>query len=304
MSTKPIYIILRSKQYQIKNKITEMDFSERIRNSVNNLPTLPTIFTQLSEAMEDEFASNEKISRIISSDQASAFKVLKVANSPLYGLHGKIDTITQALMYLGYNEVKNIVFALSIMKVFSKDKIVKGFRPVDLWAHSIGVGVVNRNIGVLTGERNIENYFLTGIFHDIGKIIFLEFAVKDYQKVIDLVAEKNCRIKDAEKEVFGIDHSDAGQVLAEKWRLPQSIQDIIKHHHHGTKGKDVSKLLASVHLSNIVAHAMGFGFSGDYIIPQPNPEIWKTLNLKKNFLMTYKDKIREDYSQTIKLMLM
>lgn len=281
-----------------------MDFSEKIKNSVNNLPTLPTIYSQLSEAMEDPLATNEKIAKIISSDQSSAFKVLKVANSPLYGLHGKIDSISQALMYLGHNEVKNIVFALSVMKIFSKDKSVKGLRPVDLWAHSIGVGVVTRNIGFAIGEKNIENYFLAGIFHDIGKIIFLEFAVKEYQKVIDLVIEKNCRIKDAEKEVFGIDHAAAGQILAEKWRLPQSIQDIIYFHHNGQKAKDTSKLLASVHLANIISHVLGFGFSGDNIISQPNPAIWNVLNLKRGMLISSKDKFIDDYSHTIKLMLM
>lgn len=281
-----------------------MDFSEKIRISVNNLPTLPTIYAQLSEALEDPLATNEKITKIISSDQSSAFKVLKVANSPLYGLHGKIDSISQALMYLGHNEVKNIVFALSVMKIFSKDKNVKGLRPIDLWAHSIGVGVITRNIGLVIGEKNIENYFLAGIFHDIGKIIFLEFAVKEYQKVIDLVNQKNCRIKEAEKEVFGIDHAVAGQILAEKWRLPQSIQDIIYYHHHGQKSKETTKLLASVHLANILAHVLGFGFSGDNIIPQPNSAIWNVLNLKRGLIMDAKDKFIDDYSHTIKLMLM
>ncbi|MEW6652708.1 MAG: HDOD domain-containing protein [Bacteroidota bacterium] len=281
-----------------------MDFSDKIKSSVNNLPTLPTIYSQLSEAIEDPFATNDKIARIISSDQSSAFKVLKVANSPLYGLHGKIDSISQALMYLGHNEVKNIVFALSVLKIFSKEKTVKGLRPVDLWAHSIGVGVITRGIGLTIGERNIENYFLAGIFHDVGKIIFLEFAVKEYQMVIDMVIEKNCRIKDAEKEIFGIDHAEAGKILAEKWRLPQTIQDGIYYHHNGQKSKETTKLLASVHLGNILAHALGFGFAGDNIIALPNPAIWSILNLKQGALISQKDKFINDYAHTTKLMLM
>ncbi len=281
-----------------------MDFSEKIRSSVNNLPTLPTIYSQLSQAIEDPLATNEKIAKIISADQTSAFKVLKVANSPLYGLHGKIDSISQALIYLGHNEVKNIVFSLSIMKMFSKDKNVRGLRPVDLWAHSIGVGVITRNIGLAIGEKNVENYFLAGVFHDIGKIIFLEFAVKEYQKVMELVIEKKCQIKDAEKEVFGIDHAVAGQILADKWRIPQYIQDIIYNHHMGQKTKETNTLLASVHLGNIVAHILGFGFSGDNLIPQPNPIIWGVLKLRRGTILSLKDKFIDDYSHTIKMMLM
>lgn len=278
-----------------------MNFSERIKNSINNLPTLPTIFSQLSEAMEDPLVTNEKISRIISSDQSSAFKVLKVANSPLFGLHGKIDTITQAIMYLGHNEIKNIVLALSVMKIFSKDKNVKGLRPVDLWAHSIGVGVITRNIGLSIGEKSVENYFLAGIFHDIGKIIFLEYDAKEYQKVIDLVTQKNCRIREAEKEVFGIDHSIAGKILAEKWRLPNTIQDIIEFHHDCRK--ETNKLLAAVHLGNILAHALNFGFAGDNIISKPNEEIWPVLNLQRGMILTSKVKFIEDYTNTIKSIL-
>lgn len=280
-----------------------MDFSDRIKSSINNLPTLPTIYSQISEAMEDEMATNDKIAKIISSDQSSAFKVLKVANSPLYGLHGKIDSISQALMYLGHNEVKNIVFALSIMNIFSKDKNVRGLRPVDLWAHSIGVGVITRNLGIAIGEKNIENYFLAGIFHDIGKIIFLEFAVKEYQRVVDLVVEKNCPIRDAEKEVFGIDHAAAGQILAEKWKLPQSIQDTIYNHHLVMKSNKTIPLLASVHLANIIAHILGFGFGGDNLIAQPNPIVWDVLSLRRGILISLKEKFLEDYSQTIKLLL-
>jgi len=281
-----------------------MDFSEKIRISVNNLPTLPTIYSQLSHAMEDPMATSEKIAKIISSDQTSAFKVLKVANSPLYGLHGKIDSISQALIYLGHNEVKDIVFALSVMKMFSKDKNIRGLRPVDLWAHSIGVGVITRNIGLAIGEKNVENYFLAGVFHDIGKIIFLEFAVKEYQNVIDIVTEKKCPIKDAEKEVFGIDHADAGQILADKWRIPQNIQDIILNHHTGQKTKGTNTLLASVHLGNILAHILGFGFSGDNLIAQPNPVIWDTLKLRRGEILSLKDKFIDDYSHAIKMMLM
>lgn len=281
-----------------------MDFSEKIRTSVNNLPTLPTIYSQLSQAMDDPSATSEKIAKIISSDQASAFKVLKVANSPLYGLHGKIDSISQALIYLGHNEVKDIVFALSVMKMFSKDKNIRGLRPVDLWAHSIGVGVITRNIGLAIGEKNVENYFLAGVFHDIGKIIFLEFAVKEYQNVIDMVTEKKCPIKDAEKEIFGIDHADAGQILANKWRIPQNIQDIILNHHTGQKARGTNTLLASVHLGNIIAHILGFGFSGDNLIAQPNPAIWDILKLRRGEILSLKDKFIDDYSHTIKMMLM
>ncbi|MBI5807936.1 MAG: HDOD domain-containing protein [Ignavibacteriales bacterium] len=277
---------------------------EKIIVSINNLPTLPTIYTTIAEAIEDPSTTNLKLANLISTDQASAFKILKVVNSPLYGFHGKIDSISQAIMYLGRNEVKNIIFALSVMSTFSKDRYIKGLRPVDLWAHSIGVGVISRNVGLEIGEKKIENYFLAGVLHDIGKIIFLEFVTQEYQKVVDLATLKNYKINEAENEILGLDHERAGKLLAEKWRIPQSLQDIILYHSNGKIGNSTNKLLSTVHLANIIAKIIGFGFAGDHIISRPEPMIWDELKLKEGAIKSMKNKFLDDYSHAIKTMLL
>lgn len=277
---------------------------EKIIVSINNLPTLLTIYTTIAEAIEDPSTTNLKLANLISTDQASAFKILKVVNSPLYGFHGKIDSISQAIMYLGRNEVKNIIFALSVMSTFSKDRYIKGLRPVDLWAHSIGVGVISRNVGLEIGEKKIENYFLAGVLHDIGKIIFLEFVTQEYQKVVDLATLKNYKINEAENEILGLDHERAGKLLAEKWRIPQSLQDIILYHSNGKIGNSTNKLLSTVHLANIIAKIIGFGFSGDHIISRPEPMIWDELKLKEGAIKSMKNKFLDDYSHAIKTMLL
>lgn len=194
---------------------------EKLIAGINNLPTLPTIFATLSEAIEDPKVTTEKLAQIISSDQASAFKILKIANSSFYGFRGRIETISQAILYLGFNEVRNIVFALSILNVFSKEKRLPNFSPLDLWAHSIGVGIITRIIGKGIGEKKLENFFLAGILHDIGKIILLEYAYEDYASVLRVVESKKCSMVEAEIDIFGHDHAWVGQQLAEKWDSPQ-----------------------------------------------------------------------------------
>lgn len=167
-----------------------MSISEKLINSINNLPTLPTLYNVITEAIEDPYSTNTKLANIILTDQSTTMKVLKVANSPLYGFHGKIDSISDAILYIGRNEIKNIVLTLSIISSFSKKINLKRFRPIDLWAHSIAVGVISRNIAQALGEKKLENYFLAGILHDIGKIIFLEYAVEEYKKVFELAKKK------------------------------------------------------------------------------------------------------------------
>jgi HD-like signal output (HDOD) protein len=276
---------------------------DKILAGINNLPTLPAVYTTLSEALEDPRTSTEKLAQIISSDQASSFKVLKVANSPFYGFRGKIDTISQAILYLGFSEVRNIVFALSVVNIFSKDKILPNFRPSDFWAHSIGVGIATRIIGKAVGEKRLENYFLAGVIHDIGKLVFLEFANKEYIKVLELVEAKKWNISKAEQKIFGKDHAQVGQMLAEKWKLPLSIQNTVCYHHIGITGKDPDLMVASVHIGDIVARILDFGYAGDNMIPEPNIKVWDILKIQKGFFPSIRKQMEEDFEHTIRLML-
>lgn len=280
-----------------------MSLMEKIVDTVKNLPTLPTVFAAISDAMENPRTTNEQLAKIISSDQASAFKVLKVANSPFYGFRSKVDTISQAIFYIGFTEVKNIVFALSVINFFSKEKSKISLHPVDLWAHAIGVGIAARNIGKGIGVKQLENYFLAGVLHDVGKIIFLEFAQEDYKQVLDLVEKENCLIREAEFKVFGIDHSRVGNMLAEKWKLPSSITDTINYHHSGISGRENLLLVSSVHVADIIARTLQFGFAGDNLIPQPNPRVWEVLKLNKGYLPAIRNKMEEDYKHLVSLML-
>ncbi len=276
---------------------------EKIISGISSLPTLPTVYSALSEAVDNPSISSEKLAGLIATDQASAFKILKVVNSPFYGFRRRIDTISQAILFLGFNEVKNIISALSVINFFSKDKLISNFNPVDFWAHSIGVGIATRIIGTASGDGNIENYFLAGIIHDIGKLVFLEFAHDDYKNVIEIVEEENCFINAAEIKVFGIDHTFAGQMLAEKWKLPKNIQDTIRHHHNGFVNGEVNKLIAAVHIGDITARMLELGNPGDNLIPKPSFSAWENLKIPKGFFSLMRNKIIEDFTQTVRLML-
>jgi HD-like signal output (HDOD) protein len=280
-----------------------MNSFEKIIQNIKSLQTLPTIYTSISEALKDPLVTPEKLSQIISLDQVSSLKILKVANSPFYGFRGRIETISQAIIYLGFDEIKNIIFALSVVNIFSKDNTIVSLKTTDLWYHSIGVGITTRLIGSAIGEKELENYFLAGIIHDIGELLFIEFIPKEYEQVLELLKKKNCMLKEAEVEILGFDHCKAGQILAEKWKLPSNLQDVILFHHDGTKDNQKIKLIAAVHAADIFVEALELGESGNMIIPQPNLDVWEILKLPKGFFTSIKKKLIEDYNQTVKIML-
>ncbi|RJP65673.1 MAG: HDOD domain-containing protein [Ignavibacteriales bacterium] len=276
---------------------------EKILSGIGNLPTLPTVYASLSEAVSDPHTSNEQLAKIISADQASIFKILKIANSSFFGLRGRIDTISQAILFLGFNEIRNIVFALTIMNLFPRERHISSFKPIDFWAHSIATGIITRKIGAQIGIKNLESFFISGVLHDIGKLVFLEFAHKEYIQVIELVESKNCLIREAEKEVFNMDHARAGYLLAEKWKLPLSIQNAIYYHHNGYSNSDKDLASASVHTADIFARTLELGFPGDNLIPRPNNNVIEILNLPSGFLSSIAKPVKKDFEHLVEIML-
>lgn len=280
-----------------------MTIIERITSGLDKLPTLPTIYASLSEALSDSKTNIEDLAKIISSDQASSIKILRVVNSSSFGLSGRVDTISRAILYLGFNEINNIVLALSIINMFEKRKILQDFRPVDFWAHSIAVGSTARLIGETLGVSKLENYFVAGILHDIGKLLFFDQFPAEFEEVL-IYSEKNkVPILESETKILGIGHDFAGELLATRWNLPVSLRNVIANHHSGFVNNKLDPLVMSVHLADVVARFLGLGYPGDDLIIQPNPQIFQNFDLPKNLFTNLQPRLMDSYKETIDLLL-
>jgi HD-like signal output (HDOD) protein len=277
---------------------------ENVIEQIEEFPTLPTIYTQLLEVMANPRSTVADVANIISQDISSSTKILKHVNSPFYHIQGEIDTISQAIFYIGFNEVKNLVITLSVLDIFNEKHSDSKFNIVDLWKHSIAVGVITRIIGQLIGIKNIENYFLSGVIHDIGKLFFLKTMKKEYTTVVDYVADKNVVIQNAEEKIFGFDHMLTGGLLAKKWKLPQTITNSIVNHNTGRVKDQADIQVSCVHLANIIARIMEFGFPGDDLVPQPNKEIWNFLNIDPATYPQILTKITDNYEQSLSILLL
>ncbi|MCZ6674926.1 MAG: HDOD domain-containing protein, partial [Verrucomicrobia bacterium] len=161
-----------------------MEKIEDIIGSVDDFPTLPTIYSKLLDMLANPHTTATSLAKFISNDPSAATKILKTVNSPVYGLQGKIDTMSQAIFHLGFHEVKNLMMALSIIDLFSKLDSVQNFSVVDFWKHSIAVGVISKLLGKKLSVQHIEPYYLAGILHDIGKILFLREFSDEYSRVV------------------------------------------------------------------------------------------------------------------------
>ncbi len=278
-----------------------MEIVDKLLKGVDDFPTLPTIYSTLCDVMANPLSTANHAADVILRDQASALKVLKTANSSIYGFRGRIDTISQAIFYIGFDEVKNLVLALSIIDLFHKSSLIENLNPVELWKHSIAVGVATRIIGVNIRADRIENYFLAGILHDIGKLLFIRNMEEEYNQTINYAFEKMITIREAEAEVLGMTHTVAGELIAEKWKLPLSIRNAIRHHYIGIVNGMPDKLAASVHIANLLCQMLMLGESGHKIVKEPNIEVWRYLDLPKNIFSNIIPKLLADYEESLTL---
>ncbi|MGK9475326.1 HDOD domain-containing protein [Melioribacter sp. OK-6-Me] len=277
---------------------------EKILEQIHSIPTLPTIYTTVSRAMDDPYITNEKIAELISADQSSSFKILRVANSPFFGFRGKINTISQAIFYLGHNEVKNILFTISLLKIMPGSKILTKLKPADLWAHSVSTGVISRIIGAEINDRQIENFFLAGVLHDFGKILLIEYFNKEYAEVLEISQNTNVEVSVVESDKLGITHSELGAKLAEKWKLPDIIIDTLRNHHKGRSNNSNNDfLVAAVHIADIVSKLLALGYSGDNIVKKPTNSVWQKIKLSEKFFTINRKKIIHEYEHIFKMLM-
>lgn len=280
-----------------------MELVSNLIKNIKEFSTLPTVYSSLVDVLADPKSTTQDVSSIIACDQASSAKVLKVVNSPFYGFSGEIDSVSRAIVVLGFNEIYNLILASYLMDLFLKKDAVLDFRPVDFWGHSIAVGIATRLIGQNLGLPKPENFFVTGVLHDIGKLVFFEFLEDQFAAALALSKRNQQPLHSAEMTVFGIDHSETGALLAERWRFPSSIVQAIRHHQTGIVPEKADELTAAVHLGNIYCRALELGYPGDDFIPQPNPIALDIIKAQPNLLKEITPSLLNNYEETTQFLL-
>ena len=258
------------------------------------LPSLPQVAVHLIELSRDPDTTIRDISECLSADPALVQRILKTVNSPLYGMRHKVSTISQAVVLLGFNVVRNIVLSVSVFETFSQDSKAEEFDKYRFWEHSIACGATTRAISKHLGVKDPEEAFVGGLLHDIGKLVLDQFLTEEFLKVLQLVKEKEIPILEAEQEVLETTHPQIGRFLAQKWNLPQALEEAIGFHHNPASAETELKLVSAVHLADVIVKGMGIGYSGDDLVPQINKRIWEGLKLNLNLVGSWLKEIGDE----------
>lgn len=223
---------------------------------IRDLPTLPAVLGKILHAAADPDASAIDLGRLIAADQSLSATLLKLVNSSYYGFYRQIKTVTQAIVVLGFLEVRNLTLTATAFQAF--DKMPSKYDREQLWRHSLAVALASDRIAKLM-KRNIEGCFEAGLLHDIGKVV-LDWLYPDlFRKAVAEADEHAISIAEAEESVFGMTHARIGGLLGEYWNLPETVVEVIRYHHTpegATLDKQQVYIIAA---ANALAYQAGLG---------------------------------------------
>lgn len=255
---------------------------EELVARVEDLPALPAVVTQVMRLIEDPDSTAADLNAVISRDQALTAKVLRLANSAYYGFARRVGTVTEAVVLLGFNTIRNLVLAASVSNVLQREAPGYHLARGELWRHSLTSAMAARLLARKARFRAAEEAFVAGLLHDIGKLILSQYVGQAYQELLDRVAQSGLPFMEAERQVLGFDHAQAGGLVAEKWNLPEALVEAISCHHQPQLARRHPPLTALAHAGDALALMLGAGLGVDGLMYPLDWEAVAAVGLTEN----------------------
>jgi len=224
---------------------------------VGDLAPLPHVAAKAIQLVENPDTTANQMTDLLSSDTALAARVLKIANSAMFSRQREITTLNQAIMVIGFKALKGIIVAATLRQLNrSSGKIEK-----IVWENSMCTAMAAHILTQHLKKRFLDEIFLLGLLHDLGKLVLIRQASKEYQEVVKLV-EKGSTYWEAEMKVMGYAHPLIGALVAKKWNFSPEICQVILHHHDPLDGpldNDLDEKTAIIQFANAIAHQLKRG---------------------------------------------
>lgn len=256
---------------------------------IGDLVSLPGVAMRISEMVNDTRYSATDIGKVISQDPGLTVHLLKIANSPLYGLSSTIDTVSRAVTVLGTKQIRDLIVATSAIKAF--EGIPNKFITMDdFWLHSIGCGLAAseliRKQRTRTASSQSESIFVAGLLHDIGQLVIFNKLPEQASEILEQSMDdiNDASIIEFEQQVLGFDHAQVGGELIKEWQLPPLLFECVAFHHQPSLAAECKKEVAIVHIANAlsVMAELNTDNRDDADVPPLDPCAWEFADIDSN----------------------
>ncbi|MEW5924078.1 MAG: HDOD domain-containing protein [Candidatus Zixiibacteriota bacterium] len=240
-----------------------MEIKGQIEKKVSCIPVLPEVAHRLIRIINDPDSCANDVADVIKHDPAITANILKAANSVYWGHAGTIDSLSSAVMRLGSRRVFEIAMASAMRSIVNQPAKGYDMTARQLWMHSAAVASV---AGMLCSNLNFGEggvIFTAALIHDLGKVVLDEYVGNQFETIWHMAESESLPFDEAERVILGIDHSEVGAKIAEKWNFPEKIVGVIRWHHNPDKAGEVHHSVDVVHVADAICIMQGVGLGRD-----------------------------------------
>ncbi|MDA0204272.1 MAG: HDOD domain-containing protein [Acidobacteria bacterium] len=221
--------------------------------AIKNLPPFPAVALQLMGLLDSDVPVKDVV-KLLRMDPALSAEILRVSNSPLYGLSRHVDSVSHAVVVLGGDAVKRLALTVALGRFTQNFMKHKGLRRC--WDHSVACALIAEDLAEFAGQTK-DRAYTAGLLHDVGRLALLACYPDEYENLLAVASENDFDFRTTEKKLFEIDHCSAGHWLSKSWNLPPDMTEAIASHHEA--GLARGSLASLIAVSDSLAAALGYG---------------------------------------------
>lgn len=234
---------------------------ERLRNC-SRLPSLGSINSVLRELVNAEQCFTSQMADVIRRDPSMTTRLLKLVNSVYYGLSLPVNSIEEAVFYLGVRQVRQLAMVTPVVedlqRLAGRDFSWHGF-----WQHCVGTAILVPEILGDVQFSTDESDYVAGLLHDVGKIVMAAAFPEHFTEVQHLLAEGHGDILRVEQEVLGMDHCELGAMYLKRHSVPEQAVMAAKYHHQPAEAPSCQRQAAAVQIADLLVRHAEIGSSGN-----------------------------------------
>jgi putative nucleotidyltransferase with HDIG domain len=235
-----------------------MASAEGLLKKFSTAKTLPHIAIRLTRLIADENSTMQDFESMIKMDPTLVLRILRVANSPYFGLRQKVNSISRAVVIIGINNLRNMIVTDSLKNIFKETQTHAVFSRNRLWLHCAAVAICSQMIMERILGQNGEDAFLCGILHDIGMIVEDQTAHDLFIEACESHGDDSPSFIFCEKNIIGTDHCEIGYLLAKDWQLPAEICAGIQRHHQTLDQISPSSITAVIQMAEYIVSRLNY----------------------------------------------
>lgn len=249
---------------------------EQLVARVRALPSLPAAVMQLMALLQRQDVRVDEVAATLQLDQALSARVLQLANSPFYGVSGRVASIRDGINILGLRQLGTLVLAALLTVQFERLH-GKALHLEEFWRHAIGCAVAAR---ALADEQGLDESaaFTAGLLHDVGRLVLDSLYPAEMEQTMRWAEAQDCEPIEAEHALLGVSHAQVGAWVAQHWHFAPEVAESIARHHSPPPAAQPS-LTDVVHVANALVHALDLAGAADEAVPPLDAGAWARLAL-------------------------